>query len=301
MDKLRGMKTPQIAREGLAEMMGTLVLCTFGVGSVAQYVLAKEAFGGYWSVNWGWGLGVAFGIYWSGGISGGHINPAVSLALAVCGRFKWQKLPVYWAAQMIGAIIGSALAFGVYHDYLINFTGNERFVSGGNGTAGIWSTYPPEHVSNWTGFADQVLGTALFVGTIFALLDAKNIGVGANIAPFLIGLIVLTMGTTFGINAGFGLNPARDLGPRIFTAMAGWGSTPFNAHNSWWIYPVLGQFIGGVLGGLAYELTIAIHHDIEDEVTMVESGNGSGDAETKEVQEEGGSASGSKNASPRTK
>lgn len=71
------------------------------------------------------------------------------------------------------------------------------------------------------------MGTALFVGTIFALLDHKNIGPGSNLAPLLIGLIVMTMGITFGVNAGFGLNPARDLGPRIFTAMAGWGSAPF--------------------------------------------------------------------------
>ena len=74
----------------------------------------------------------------------------------------------------------------------------------------------------------KVLGTAIFVGTIFALVDKKNALGGSNMAPFLIGLIVLTMGTCFGVNAGFGLNPARDLGPRIFTALAGWGGTPFS-------------------------------------------------------------------------
>jgi len=270
MEQLRGMRTPQLAKEALAELMGTMVLCTFGVGSVAQFVLAKQEFGGYWSVNWGWGLGVAYGIYWSGGVSGGHINPAVTLALAVCGRFKWHKLPVYWTAQIIGAILGSALAFGVYHDYLTEYAGGLRSTTGANATAGVWSTYPPPFVSNWTGFADQVLGTALFVGTIFALLDNKNIGVGSNMAPFLIGLIVLTMGTTFGINAGFGLNPARDLGPRIFTSMAGWNGTPFSTHDNWWIYPILGQLVGGVVGGLMYELTIGIHHEIEEETSFTD-------------------------------
>lgn len=294
MDKMRGMKTPLIIREGLAEMMGTLILCAFGVGSVAQFVLAKQAFGGYLSVNFGWGLGVAFGIYWSGGISGGHINPAVSLALAVCGRFKWYKLPVYVIAQMIGAILGSALAFGVYHDYLTEFSGSARLVFGANGTAGIWSTYPPEFVSNWAGFSDQLLGTALFVGTIFALLDDKNIGVGANIAPFLIGLIVFTLGVTFGINAGFGVNPARDLGPRIFTSMAGWGGTPFTAHNNWWIYPIIGQLLGGVIGGLAYELTIGIHHELDDDPID----QGYSQAPTKD--EPLGPSGGSNSNSPRT-
>jgi len=95
-------------------------------------------------------------------------------------------------------------------------------------------------------------------------LTDKNIGVGANLAPFLIGLIVFTMGTSYGINAGFGLNPARDLGPRIFTSMAGWGGTPFTAHNNWWIYPVIGQLLGGVIGGLAYELTVGIHHELDE-------------------------------------
>jgi len=298
MDKLRGMKTPQLVREGLAEFMGTLILCTLGVGSVAQFVLAKQAFGGYWSVNWGWGLGVAFGIYWSGGISGGHINPAVTLAMAVCGHFKWTKVPVFWCAQICGAVVGSALAFGVYYDYLVEFSGHDRLTSGGNGTAGIWSTYPPDFVSNWTGFADQVLGTAIFVGTIFALVDKKNALGGSNMAPFLIGLIVLTMGTCFGINAGFGLNPARDLGPRIFTALAGWGGTPFSAHNNWWIYPVLGQLIGGSIGGCVYELTIGIHHPLDDEDV-----NETADVES--AQEAGGSNPGSnpgsKDTSPRTK
>ena len=84
-----------------------------------------------------------------------------------------------------------------------------------------------KHLVFFLFFFAQVLATALFVGTIFALLDHKNIGVGANVAPFMIGLIVLTAGATFGINAGFGLNPARDLGPRIFISMVGWGNTPF--------------------------------------------------------------------------
>lgn len=115
-------------------------------------------------------------------------------------------------------------------------------------------------------------------------------------APFLIGLIVLTMGTTFGINAGFGLNPARDLGPRIFTAIAGWGGNPFSVHNNWWIYPVLGQLIGGALGGLAYELTVAIHHEVDEDDSIIE--NPRADVEATEAHEGG---EGSKGSSPRTK
>jgi len=263
---MKGMKTPPIIREALAEMMGTLILVTFGVGSVAQFVLAEQKFGGYWSVNWGWGLGVAFGIYWAAGVSGGHVNPAVTLACAVCGKCEWIKVPFYMAGQFIGAIIGSALAFGVYYDYMVEFQRIHGLPSIYNeSTQGIWSTYPPgEFVSNMTGFTDQLLGTALFIGTIFALLDKKNAAVGSNLAPFLIGLIIVTAGTTFGINAGFGLNPARDLGPRIFTAMAGWKSIPFTSHSSWWFYPILGQFLGGIIGGVAYMLSVEIHHPIED-------------------------------------
>eukprot|EP00794_Sanderia_malayensis_P016740 gene16740-18434_t len=242
-------------------MMGTFILVALGCGSVAQFVLAKHEFGSYFSVNFGWGMGVAFGIYWAGGISGGHINPAVSLAMAVCDRLPWSKLPLYILSQFVGAFIACACVFGVYHDYLTHFSGIARDTIGGNATAGIFSTYPPPFVSNWTGFGDQLLSTAIFVGTIFALLDNKNIGVGSNMAPLLIGMIVWTMGACFGINAGFGVNPARDLVPRIFTSVAGWGGTPFTTHNGWFWYPILGQFVGGVLGGLLYEMTIGIHHN----------------------------------------
>ncbi|XP_002156497.1 aquaporin-9 [Hydra vulgaris] len=268
MDQLRGMKTPRLVREGLAEMMGTLILCVLGIGSIAQFVLAKQEFGGYWAVSWGWGLGVAYGIYWSGGVSGGHINPAVTLALAVCGRFKWSKLPLYWISQLVGAILGSGIVFAAYQDYMVEFVGHDgQYTKGNNETLGIWSSYPPDFISNMNGFSDQVLATAMFVGTIFAILDHKNIGVGANIAPFLIGLFVLTAGATFGINAGFGLNPARDLGPRIFISMVGWGSVPFSNHGHWWIYSILGQLLGGVIGGVVYEFTIAIHHEIDEELS----------------------------------
>eukprot|EP00112_Aurelia_sp_Birch-Aquarium-sp1_P007887 Seg1860.3 transcript_id=Seg1860.3/GoldUCD/mRNA.D3Y31 product=Aquaporin-9 protein_id=Seg1860.3/GoldUCD/D3Y31 len=264
-EKLRGLKSPPLVRECLAEMMGTFILVALGCGSVAQFVLAKQAFGNYFSVDFGWGMGVAFGIYWAGGISGGHINPAVSLALAVCDRFPWRKLPFYMLAQFLGAFIACAGVFAVYHDYLVHFSDAARDTSGVNGTAGIYSTYPPDFVSNWAGFGDQLLATAIFVGTIFALLDNKNIGPGSNMAPLLIGLVVMTLGASFGINAGFGVNPARDLIPRVFTSVAGWGLEPFKAHNGWFWYPILGQFVGGVLGGLMYEMTIGIHHDTEEE------------------------------------
>merc|ERR1719378_86431 len=264
-EKLRGLKSPPLVRECLAEMMGTFILVALGCGSVAQFVLAKQEFGNYFSVNFGWVMGVAFGIYWAGGISGGHINPAVSLALAVCDRFPWSKLPFYMLAQFVGAFMACAGVFGVYHDYLVHFSGSGRFTIGANATAGIFSTYPPDFVSNWSGFGDQLFATAIFVGTIFALLDNKNIGPGSNIAPLLIGMIVLTMGTSFGINAGFGVNPARDLIPRVFTAVAGLGGHPFTFHGGWFWYPILGQFVGGVLGGLMYEITVGIHHDVEEE------------------------------------
>lgn len=259
------MKSPPIVRECLAEMMGTMILVTFGCGSVAQFVLDKQQSGNYFSVNFGWGMGVAFGIYWAGGISGGHINPAVSLALAVCDRFPWSKLPFYMLAQFVGAFIGCCAVFGVYHDFFVHYAGPGNHFTNLTDTAGIFSTYPPDFVQNVSGFGDQLVGTAVFVGTIFALLDNKNIGPGSNLAPLLIGMIVLTLGTSFGVNAGFGVNPARDLMPRVFTAVAGWGSKPFTAHNNWFWWPIVGQFVGGVLGGLIYEITIGIHHDVEEE------------------------------------
>jgi MIP family channel proteins len=256
------------AREVAAEFLGTFVLIVFGVGVVAQFVLGGGANGQYLSVNLGWGLAVTMGIYVSAGISGAHLNPAVTLALALRRGFSWAKVGPYIAAQFAGAFLASVLVFITYREALDRFDGGVRQIGGALGTAGIWATYPQPFLSAFPGgIIDQIVGTALLVGVIFALSDARNFAPPERLTPVLIGLLVVLIGATFGYNAGYAINPARDLAPRLFTAMAGWGSGVFTAGNGWWWVPVVGPCIGGVLGGYVYDLVITRHHPPEAPVT----------------------------------
>ena len=256
------------AREVAAEFLGTFVLIVFGIGVVAQFVLGGGANGQYLSVNLGWGLAVTMGIYVSAGISGAHLNPAVTLALALRRGFSWAKVGPYIAAQFAGAFLASALVFITYREALDRFDGGVRQIGGALGTAGIWATYPQPFLSAFPGgIIDQIVGTALLVGVIFALSDARNFAPPERLTPVLVGLLVVLIGATFGYNAGYAINPARDLAPRLFTAIAGWGSGVFTAGNGWWWVPVVGPCIGGVLGGYVYDLVITRHHPPEAPVT----------------------------------
>ncbi|KAK2568510.1 Aquaporin-9 [Acropora cervicornis] len=248
-----------LQKEALAEFCSTFILVIFGVGSIAQMVLSEWKFGNFFSVNFSWGIGVTLGCYWAGGISGAHMNPAVTLAFAVTRRLAWKKVPVYWAAQMVGSFVASACVYGVYYDALSAFDGGRRQVLGPKGTAGIWATYPKPFLSIASGIADQVLGTSLLVSCIFAITDKNNNSPDQGVAPVVIGLVVFVIGATFGFNCGYAINPARDLGPRCFTAIAGWGVEVFTAANNWWWVPVVGGFLGGVIGGLIYVCFIGMH------------------------------------------
>jgi len=256
------------AREMAAEFLGTFVLIVFGCASVAQVVLSGHTNGEYLSINLGWGLGVTMGVYVAGGVSGAHLNPAVTLAVAVLRRFPWAKLVPYCLAQTAGAFCASAVVYLTYRDALTNFDGGVRHVLGEHGTAGIWATYPQPFLSPIPGgLIDQIVGTALLVLCVFALSDRRNQAPAANLAPLLVGALVLVIGITFGYNSGYAINPARDFGPRLFTYLAGWGGEVFLAGHCWWWVPIVGPLIGGVLGGAIYDLFISRFHPRADATT----------------------------------
>jgi MIP family channel proteins len=248
-------------RELLAEFLGTFVLITFGVGVVAQYVLSNNAAGSQLAINIVWGLAVTMGCYVAGGVSGAHLNPAVTLALAIHRDFPWRKVVPYTVAQLGGAFAASAVVYATYHEALNAFDGGTRVVSGAHGTAGIWATYPQPFLSTFPGgFVDQVVGTALLVAVIFALTDKRNAPPAAGQGPVLVGLLVVAIGAAFGFNSGYAINPARDFGPRLFTAVAGWGGEVFRAGNGWWWVPVVAPPVGTVLGGWLYDVFVGRHH-----------------------------------------
>lgn len=250
-------QTGETWREALAEFLGTCVLILFGAGVVAQYLLSHQMAGSFLSINVAWGLGVAMGCYVAGGVSGAHLNPAVTLALAVFRDFPWRKVAPYVLAQVAGAFVASAIVYLTYHEALAAFDGGVRQVLGDQGTAGIFATYPRPFLSTFPGgFIDQVVGTAILMGLIFAISDARNVPPPAGLAPLLVGLLVVGIGASFGFNSGYAINPARDFGPRLFTAVAGWGTEVFRAGNYWWWVPIVAPCLGALLGAWAYDALV---------------------------------------------
>ncbi|HUR33507.1 MAG TPA: MIP family channel protein [Vicinamibacterales bacterium] len=245
-----------VGREMLAEFLGTLVLLTFGLGVVAQTVLSRQTAGSMLSINICWGLAVMMGCYVSAGVTGAHLNPAVTIALAVHRRFPWSKVAPYVAAQFAAALVASAVVFIAYHDSLNAFDGGARQVSGALGTAGIWATYPQPFTSLGIGFVNEALGTALLMGVILGITDTRNSPAPAGLTPIVVGLLVCAIGASFGWNTGYAINPARDLGPRLFTAAAGWGGDVFTAGHGWWWVPVVAPCVGAVLGGWIYDACV---------------------------------------------
>lgn len=243
-------------REFMAEFLATFVLIAIGCGVNAQVTFGQHEAGDYFSINVGWALAVTLGAYVGFGVSGAHMNPAVTLALAVYRGFPWRKTIPYMAMQMAGAFAGSTFVYFLYADALAAFDGGTRRVVGELATAGIWGTYPQAYLTTMGGLIDQIGGTALLLIFVFALTDDRNAAPAANLAPLLIGAAVLAVGLTYGLNAGYAINPARDLGPRLFTYVAGWGSEVFTAHHYWWWVPVVGPMIGGFLGGMVYDFFV---------------------------------------------
>ncbi len=163
------------AREAAAEFFGTFILIAFGVGVVAQTVLSNNANGSVLSINIGWGLAVMLGIYVAGGVSGAHLNPAVTSRWPCHRAFPWSKVLPYTVAQTAGAFAASAVVFATYREAIGAFDGGMRMVEGATATAGIFATYPQPFLSIAGGFVDQVVGTMLLMIGVLAVTDQKNV------------------------------------------------------------------------------------------------------------------------------
>jgi glycerol uptake facilitator protein len=257
--------------ECLAEFLGTLVLIAFGTGVVATTVAALNqsgrgttAFvaGGDWLlVTFGWAVAVTLGAYVAGGVSGAHLNPALTVALALRRGFPWSRVAPYALAQTAGAFAGAALVYANYADAIRSFERGRGIVRGAASsaaTAGIFVTGPaPYYGGALLGpLVDQVIGTALLVLAVFALTDERNQPPKGNLAPVVVGLLVAAIGMSFGANAGYAINPARDLGPRLLAALAGWGAVALPGAGGYWWVPVVGPLVGGVVGAVTYDVCV---------------------------------------------
>ena len=257
-----------------SEFLGTFVLIMFGDGAVAMTVAAlnqsgrgEELFaaaGDWMLIATGWGLAVALAVYVAGGISSAHINPAVTLAMAVFRDFPWRKVPGYMVAQVLGAFVAGALIYLNYKQAINSFEAANDITRGElNSIASysIFATFPAEYYSNAAGpFLDEVIGTALLVGIVLALVDEFNEAPRANIGPLIIGFVVFAIGMSFGANSGYAINPARDLGPRLFAWIQGWGEIAVpgdygNVNGYMWV-PIVAPLVGGLVGALVYNFFI---------------------------------------------
>lgn len=234
-----------------AEFLGTLVLIALGDGVVAMVVLfgtgapGEVVKGGYTNITLGWGLAVLMGICVAGRVSGAHLNPAVTLALAVTRGFPWRKVLPYSVAQLLGAFAGAAL---VYINYRPAFL---RFDPDLSKTADVFTTFPAFRGMWGNSLFDQIVGTAFLVGLIWAITDERNAVVAPTWQPLAIGLVVVAIGISWGGMHGYAINPARDLGPRLFTLAAGFQDTGFG--DLVFVVPIVGPLLGGLLGALVYD------------------------------------------------
>lgn len=259
--------------EMMAEFLGTFILVLLGCGSVAVALVGLPGSGRQTSdfgpanwliIAWGWGLAVTFGVYVAGGVTGAHINPAVTLAWAVRRTFSWSKVVPYWIAQTVGGFAGAAVVYSTYHQAIDMFleTNAPGTREGSVDTFSIFGTFPAEYFGNgsWGPLLDQIVGTAVLVGLIAAVIDKRNTATGANLGPYVIGLIVAVIGLSYGTSAGYAINPARDFGPRLLAFFAGWGDTAFPGNTDWftgyWWIPIAGPLIGGVVGAIIYDQLI---------------------------------------------
>jgi glycerol uptake facilitator protein len=220
---------PTLTAELIAEFLGTFVLILLGNGVVAMVVLFPSKNPGET-------------------IHGGFT--AVTLALAVFRGFSWRKVLPYFVAQIAGAFVASAL---VYWNYLPAFKQADPQL---DHTAGVFTTFPAFPAIPQAGFLDQLIGTALLVLLIFAIVDEYNAPPGANLAPVLVGLVVVAIGMSFGGMHGYAINPARDFGPRLFTVFAGFRNNGMtDGTRVWWI-PVAAPLLGGLVGAAVYDFGI---------------------------------------------
>jgi glycerol uptake facilitator protein len=248
----------------IGEVFGTFILILLGDGVVANVGLAPRL--GAAAYNWntitiGWAFAVIVAVYVSAGVSGAHLNPAVTIALAFKRDFPWSKVLPYIAAQMVGAFLG---ALGVYLTYMDGLKGAGMpnvWCTGPGSVFGqaFWGTAAGAGVASIGGtsffnaFVAEVIGTAVLLWGILASGDSKNLGLMHNMGPFLVGGTVLAVGLSLGGPSGYAINPARDLGPRLFGLVA--GTQGLFADGYWWI-PVVAPIVGGIIGIYLYDMVV---------------------------------------------
>jgi aquaglyceroporin related protein len=249
-------------REPAAEMLGTMLLTLIGTAGNCQVVLsantgvASSQKGDYLSLAIGWACGVSLGAWVCAGVSGGHVNPVITLCMAVFRGFPWKKVPGYVLGQLIGAWAGAIIVFGNYFHAIDIVEGKK----GGRTltTGSLFGTYALDYMPSANCFFDEFIGTFILLMVVFAVTDKRN-SPPAGLVPLVVFIAILGIAVAFGMQTGFAINPARDLGPRIMTAMVGYGRQVFTYRNQYWLWsPILGSVSGGLTASFLYDLLVYV-------------------------------------------
>ncbi len=230
--------------EIIAEIVGTFILLLLG-NSVNANVSLKQTYGnssGWIVISLGWGIAVFVAVFIAGSVSGAHINPAITVGLAVTGKFPWEKVPVYILSQMLGAFLGAFMSYVLYRPHF-------KATDDVDAKLGIFCTGPAIK-SPLDNFLSEAIGTFTLVFAAFFLVEGEGLG---SISALPVGLLVLGIGLSLGGTTGYAINPARDLGPRIFHALAPMKHKRDSDWSYAWI-PVLGPITGAVVAGVLFIL-----------------------------------------------
>jgi glycerol uptake facilitator protein len=246
--------------EMIAEAIAMFIIIGMGDSAACMYTLYdpspyKQA---YWGVCIAWGLAVTIAIYVTGGVSGAHANPAVSLAMAMFRGFSWKKVLPYSLAQIVGAFLGAAVVYLMFQPVIDNFNAvNHLTRAGDGGAAGVFFTHPGLAITPLHALMDQVVLTAFLMIGIFAVTEERNVlAPQGNSGALIIGFLVAMIGASAGYLEAWALNPARDFGPRLFAYIMGWGVQAFPSPGNYWWVPIVGPLIGGVVGAAAHHYLI---------------------------------------------
>ncbi|KAB0548585.1 aquaporin [Pseudomonas argentinensis] len=257
------LQQPSLSGQCMAEFLGTALLIFFGTGCVAALKVAGASFG-LWEISIIWGVGVSMAIYLTAGVSGAHLNPAVSIALCLFAGFEKRKLPFYILAQVAGAFCAALLVYSLYSGLFLEFEQTNQMIRGSEASlelAAIFSTFPNPVLSTGQAFMVEVVITAVLMGVIMALTDDNNGLPRGPMAPLLIGLLIAVIGSSMGPLTGFAMNPARDFGPKLMTFIMGWGEISLTGGRDipYFLVPIFAPILGACLGAAVYRTMIARH------------------------------------------
>nr|AKN63441.1 aquaglyceroporin AQP3/AQP2 chimera [Trypanosoma brucei] len=236
-------------RDYMGELLGTFVLLFMGNGVVATVIIDGKL--GFLSITLGWGIAVTMALYVSLGISSGHLNPAVTVGNAVFGDFPWRKVPGYIAAQMLGAFLGAACAYGVFADLLKAHGGGELIAFGEKGIAWVFAMYPAEGNGIFYPIFAELISTAVLLLCVCGIFDPNN-SPAKGYETVAIGALVFVMVNNFGLASPLAMNPSLDFGPRVFGAILLGGEVFSHANYYFWV-PLVVPFFGAILGLFLYK------------------------------------------------